>query len=101
MVCMPVTSMERPGRRSEEPAWTSSLSPREFEVLDLVVRGMSNAEIACTLHVSLPTVKTHVAQILRKVGARDRVQLVVTAFRSGYGWGSPRVPAPRRSGRGL
>ncbi|WP_245916439.1 response regulator transcription factor [Nocardioides gansuensis] len=89
--------MERPEWHTEQPAWMSALSPREVEVLDLVVRGMSNAEIACALYVSLPTVKTHVAQILRKVGARDRVQLVVTAFRSGYAWTTPRVPAPRRA----
>ena len=54
------------------------------EVLQLVVQGLSNTEITNQLHVSLPTVKTHVSRILSKLGARDRTQLVVLAYESGF-----------------
>jgi DNA-binding NarL/FixJ family response regulator len=59
------------------------LTEREREVLALVARGLSNAELASALYLSLPTVKTHVSRILAKVGARDRTQLVVMAYESG------------------
>ena len=61
----------------------TQLTGREHEVLSLVARGLSNAELADTLHVSLPTVKTHVSRILTKLGARDRTQLVVFAYEAG------------------
>jgi DNA-binding NarL/FixJ family response regulator len=60
-----------------------SLSPRETEVLGHMALGRSNSEIAITLVLSEATVKTHVARILAKLSARDRVQAVVTAYRSG------------------
>jgi DNA-binding NarL/FixJ family response regulator len=60
-----------------------SLTPREHEVLVLVSRGRSNAEIADELHMSAATAKTHVSRILAKLGARDRSQLVVIAYESG------------------
>jgi DNA-binding NarL/FixJ family response regulator len=59
------------------------LTPREREVLGLVATGLTNAEIARTLQLSPLTAKTHVSRILMKLGARDRVQLVVIAYQSG------------------
>ncbi len=60
-----------------------ALTAREAEVLKLVARGMSNTEIADSLFVSRATIKTHVASILEKLGARDRVQATAVAYESG------------------
>jgi DNA-binding NarL/FixJ family response regulator len=61
----------------------AGLTEREEEVLRLVAQGMSNAEIATELVLGLETVKTHVRSVLAKLGVRDRVQAVITAYESG------------------
>lgn len=65
-------------------SWTARLSRREADVLRLLAEGQSTVEIAGTLFISPATVKCHVARLIAKVGVRDRVQLVVAAYRSGF-----------------
>ena len=60
------------------------LTDREQDVLAMVARGLSNAEIATALFISLATVKTHVSRLLTKLDARDRAQLIVVAYESGF-----------------
>jgi DNA-binding NarL/FixJ family response regulator len=73
------TSEHRPGRKPRE---LTGITDREREVLKLVGLGMSNAEIAAALYITTGTAKTHVARLLAKLGARDRVQLVITAYQA-------------------
>jgi DNA-binding NarL/FixJ family response regulator len=66
------------------PASVAGVTDRERQVLALVGQGLSNAEIAAHLVISVATAKAHVAKLLAKLGARDRVQLVIVAYELGY-----------------
>ena len=74
----------------------SALTSREIEVLEQMARGSSNTELAEHFHVSMATVKTHVARILSKLQVRDRVQAVIAAYEAGLVTAepSPDKPAP-------
>ncbi|MFV0407885.1 MAG: response regulator [Propioniciclava sp.] len=69
--------------QSEVPPGLTELTEREREVLELVAEGLNNEELAQRLFISKATARTHVSHILLKLGARDRAQLVVIAFRAG------------------
>jgi DNA-binding NarL/FixJ family response regulator len=72
-----------PGTTVAAGTLLDQLTEREREVLEVIARGHSNAEIAEQLFVSHATVKTHVSRLLMKLGARDRAQLVMIAYESG------------------
>jgi DNA-binding NarL/FixJ family response regulator len=78
------TLMERYGPRPDSPVSRARLTEREQEVLRHVAAGFTNAEIAGELYLGVETVKTHVASILAKLGARDRTQAVIIAYESGF-----------------
>jgi DNA-binding NarL/FixJ family response regulator len=82
--------VRRPQQTPSPTAELDDLTDREVQVLTLVARGLSNAEIAVQLHVTPATAKTHVSRLLMKLGARDRAQLIVTAYETGLV--SPRSP---------
>jgi DNA-binding NarL/FixJ family response regulator len=75
--------IQEPRTAKHEPIALDPLTPREREVLTLVGRGLSNAEISATLVVAPQTTKTHIGRILRKLQLRDRAQAVVAAYESG------------------
>ncbi len=73
----------RPQQSEGRPAELENLSVRELDVMRLIARGFTNAEIAAELIVAQATIKSHVASLLRKLDARDRVQIVIRAYESG------------------
>jgi DNA-binding NarL/FixJ family response regulator len=74
----------RPAETAPSPSRLASLTPREMDILLLVARGQSNAEIARALVVSEATVKTHVAHLLAKLDLRDRIQAVILVYETGW-----------------
>jgi DNA-binding NarL/FixJ family response regulator len=72
-----------PSHPDPKPRELTGITDREREVLRLVGLGKSNAEIAAALYITPGTAKTHVARLLAKLGARDRIQLVITAYETG------------------
>lgn len=70
--------------RATPPSWAHRLSNREVEVLQCIAAGLSTTEIAQTLFISTATVKSHIARLIMKVEVRDRLQLVIAAYRSGF-----------------
>jgi DNA-binding NarL/FixJ family response regulator len=85
-----VSEFARRTDSSRTPAALDVLTAREREILALVADGLSNAEIAAELVISAATVKTHIGRLLSKLDARDRAQLVVIAYQSGFASSGPR-----------
>ena len=75
------------------------LSPRELDVVRVLARGWTNAEIAAELFVSVATVKTHLGNVQAKLAARNRVEIAVWAWEHGLVRAAPRPCIGRRTGR--
>ncbi|MGH3756014.1 MAG: response regulator [Pseudonocardiaceae bacterium] len=73
----------RPEQHAPTPAEMAQLTPREREVLTLLARGMSNADVATQLFISEATVKTHLARVMMKLGVREKAQAVAAAYQTG------------------
>ncbi len=78
-----IAEFSRRPEPAARPLGPAGITDREREVLLLIARGLSNAEIAAHLHLGLATVKTHIGRLLSKLRARDRAQLVIAAYESG------------------
>jgi DNA-binding NarL/FixJ family response regulator len=90
--------VRRPEPGQPPPTTLNGLTERELEVLGLVAKGWSNAEIAANIYITPATVKTHLSRLLMKLDARDRAQLIVLAYESGLV--APRTPRPPSRGAG-
>ncbi len=75
---------EHSGGGAQDGLAKAGLTEREREVLKLMAGGLSNVEIAGELYLGIQTVKTHVGNVLAKLGARDRTQAVIRAYESGF-----------------
>ena len=84
-----IAQFSRQHPRAEYVQAVGTLTEREREVLRAMAQGLNNAEIARALIVGNATVKTHVARVMQKLGARDRVQAVIAAYRSGLAYQEP------------
>jgi DNA-binding NarL/FixJ family response regulator len=73
----------RPEPHTPTPAEMAHLTPREREVLSLMARGLSNADVAGELYISEATVKTHLARVMMKLGVREKAQAVAAAYQTG------------------
>ncbi|HKS52561.1 MAG TPA: response regulator transcription factor [Pseudonocardiaceae bacterium] len=73
----------RPEPHTPTPAEMAQLTPREREVLSLMARGLSNADVAVELFISEATVKTHLARVMMKLGVREKAQAVAAAYQTG------------------
>jgi DNA-binding NarL/FixJ family response regulator len=83
----------RPEQNTPTPAEMAQLTPREREVLTLLARGLSNADVAAQLFISEATVKTHLARVMAKLNVREKSQAVAAAYQTGLV--QPSAPPPR------
>jgi DNA-binding NarL/FixJ family response regulator len=84
-----IDEFARQRRDPEDARRVAELTDRERDVLRGMAAGLTNSEIGAQLFLGEATVKTHVGRILRKLSARDRVQAVITAYRSGFAYDQP------------
>lgn len=84
----------RPEQRVHTPAQMAQLTAREREVLILVARGLSNADVAAKLFISEATVRTHLARVMAKLKVREKSQAVAVAYQTGLVQSSPPRPSP-------